>query len=69
MDCEILNCYGEVRNAHDPSSVAISNDAVTIGHIPYAISLVCSIFMHRRGIILCMVNGSRRYSADLLQGD
>ena len=68
MDGEVLNCYREVGNTHDPSAVAVRKDSVTVGHIPRAISSVCSIFIRRGGIILCMVNGSRRYSSDLPQG-
>ena len=68
MDGEILNCYREVGNTHNPSAVAVRKDAVMVGHIPRAISSVCSIFIRRGGIISCMVNGSRRYSADFLQG-
>ena len=68
MDGEVLNCYREVGNTHNPSAVAVRKDAVTVGYIPRALSSVCLIFIHRGGIILCMVNGSRRYSADLPQG-
>ena len=68
VDGEVLNCYRELGNIHDPSAVAVRKDAVTVGHIPRAISSVCSIFIRRGGIISCRVNGSRRYSADLPQG-
>ena len=38
MDGEVLNCYREVENTHDPSAVAeavaVRKDAVTVGHIP-----------------------------------
>ena len=68
VDGEVLNSYREVGNTHDPSAVVVRKDAVTVGHIPRAISSVCSIFIRRGGIISCMVNGSRRYSADLPQG-
>ena len=68
VDGEVLNCYREVGNTHDPSAVAVRKGALTVGHIPRVISSICSIFLRRGGIISCMVNGSRRYSADLLQG-
>ena len=32
MDGEVLNCYREVGNTHDPSAVAVRKDAVTVGH-------------------------------------
>ena len=55
-------------NTHNPSAVAVRKDAVTVGHVPRAISSICSIFLRRGGTISCRVNGSRRYSADLPQG-
>ena len=68
MDGEVLNCYREVGNTPNPSAVAVRKDAVTVGYIPCAISSVCLNFIRRGGIISCMMNGSRRYSADLPQG-
>ena len=68
MDGEALNCYREVGNTYDPCAVAVRKDAVTVGHVPRAISSVCLIFIRRGGIILCRVNGARRYSADLPNG-
>ena len=68
MDGEALNCYREVGNTHDPCAVAVRKDAVTVGHVPRAISSVCSIFIRRGGIILCRVNEARQYSADLPNG-
>ena len=32
------------------------------------ISTPCHLFLRKGGIILCIVNGDRRYSADLIQG-
>ena len=69
MDGELLNCCREVGNTHDPSAVVVTKDAVTIGHIPHTISSMCSIFICRGLIISRMVNGSKRYSADLLHTD
>ena len=46
----------------------IGGEIVTVGHIPKRISSLTSVFIRRGGIIKCVVNGSRRYSADLVQG-
>ena len=40
VDGEVLNCYREVGNTHDPSAVAVRKDAVTVGHVPRAISSI-----------------------------
>ena len=39
-----------------------------MGHLPISISLICSIFIRRGGTITSIVNGTRRYSADIPQG-
>ena len=66
---EQLLCECEVENSHDPMSVAVKkqiNGASTIvGHVPRRISLLCLVFIRS---ITCIVNGPRRYSADLPQG-
>ena len=67
-DGEELECCREFGNIHDPSAVAITKDSVIVGHVPRAISAVCSSFIRRGGLILCRVSGSRRYSSDLPQG-
>ena len=67
-DGEELKCCREVGNIHDPSAVAIRKDSVIVGHVPRAISAVCSSFISRGGLILCRVSGSRHYSSDLPQG-
>ena len=41
---------------------------LTIGHVPRAISPICSIFIRRGGTIKCLITGGRRYSSDLPQG-
>ena len=41
---------------------------MTVGHTPRVISTVCSVFIRRGGIIVCVVNGARQYSSDLPQG-
>ena len=55
MDGEVLNCYREVGNTHDPSAVAVRKDAVTVGHVPHAISSILYLlnFLCRGGIISC----------------
>ena len=69
IDGENLECFREVGNIHDLSAVAIrTEDGSVVGHVPRALSAVCSSFIRRGGLILCRVSGSRRYSADLPQG-
>ena len=68
VDGEVRNCYRKVGNTHDTSAVALRKDAVTIGHIPCAVSSVCLIFICGGGIISCMVNGNRQYSEGFPQG-
>ena len=69
---ESLVCEREVGNSHDPLSVAvkktISGASTIVGHVPWRISLLCSVFLRRGGSINCTVNGHRRYSEDLSQG-
>ena len=70
--CESLICEREVGNCYDTHAVAIKKniegDIKTVGHIPRKISAICSIFIRRGGSIVCLVDGSRRYSSDLPQG-
>ena len=67
-----LLCEREVVNPNDTHAVAINKDIAgdikTVGHIPRRISSISSIFIRRGGEIQCVVNGHRRYSADLPQG-
>ena len=69
---ESLICKREVGNCYDTHAVAIKKniegDIKTVGHIPRKISAICSIFIRRGGSIVCLVDGSRRYSSDLPQG-
>ena len=51
VDSEVLNCYREVGNTHDPSAVAVRKDAVIVGHIPCATYVLCLFFLHRGGIV------------------
>ena len=68
IDGENLECFREVGNIHDPAPVASREDGSVVGHLPRALSAVCSSFICRGGLMLCRVSGSRRYSADLPQG-
>ena len=69
---EELSCAREIGNPHDLTSVAIQKEiggeVVTVGHIPKRISALTSVFIRRGGSRKYVVNGSRRYSADLAQG-
>ena len=65
---EILPCQCKRGNVHDPYAVAVVERGVTVGHVPRAISSVCSLFLRRDGTIMCKVIGSRHYSIDLPQG-
>ena len=72
IDEERLTCEREVGNSHDPLSVAvkkvIDGRNTIVGHVPRRISPLCSVFIRRGGSIMCIVDGPRRYSADLPQG-
>ena len=71
-----LPCKKELHNPHDPSAVAIVKPAadpsghgrIIVGHVPRVISTLCSIFIRRGGSLVCVVTGTRQYSADLPQG-
>ena len=43
-------------------------DNVLVGHVPRNISVACSAFLRRGGIITCTITGARQYSSDLPQG-
>ena len=72
MDGTELPCEREIGNTHNSFATAIKNVTptgnVTVGHTPRVISSVCSVFIHRGGTIVCVVNEARQYSSDLLQG-
>ena len=68
IDGKNLECFREVGNIHDPSAVAIRKYGSVVGHVPRALSAVCSSFICCGGLILCRISGSRHYSADLPQG-
>ena len=65
---ETLPCEVESGNASDPYAVAVKEGSTIVGHVPRAISAVCNLFLRRGGTIVCHVNGTKRYSADLVQG-
>ena len=65
---EVLTCEREPTNEKDRYAVTVVKDGVIVGHLPKRISRVCSLFLLRRGSILCTVVGGRRYSSDLVQG-
>ena len=43
---QVLPCQQEHGNVHDPYAVAVVNEGVTVGHVPRAISSVCSSFLY-----------------------
>ena len=67
---EDLLCEQEVGNPYDTHTVvvkkAIDGNLTVVGHVPQTISSICSIFLRRGGTINCSVDGSRRYSSDIL---
>ena len=65
---EHLTCRRETTNESDRYAVAVLKDGNVKGHLPRKVSRICSLFLRRGGIISCEVTGTRRYSADLLQG-
>ena len=58
---QILPCQRERGNVHNPYAVAVVERGVTVGHVPHAISSVCSLFLGKNGTIMCEVIGSRHY--------
>ena len=65
---EQLVCIREPLNSIDRFAVAVKKDDSVVGHLPKKISKICLLFLRRRGSIRCRVTGSRRSSADLMQG-
>ena len=65
---EELHCELDLTNSVDTSAVAVIKDGQTVGHVPRKISIVCSTFIRRGGVISCQVTGARHYSEDLPQG-
>jgi len=60
-----LPCRQESFNPHDSSAVALIKDDVAVSHMPRNISVACSAFLRRGGVITCTVT---QYSNDLPQG-
>ena len=58
VDGAELPCEREIGNVRDPFAVAIKKATptgnVTVGHTPRVVSPVCSVFIRRGGIIVCV---------------
>ena len=65
---EVLECQLEPTNVEDRYAVGVVKDETIVRHLPKRIARVCSLFLRRGGTIMCTVQGSRRYSSDLVQG-
>ena len=65
---EVLECIREPGNTSDMHAVTVKKGELTVGHVPRFISLICSIFIQRGGVIKCRITGERQHSADLPQG-
>lgn len=65
---EQLVCKRELGNSKDRYAVAVLKNDDIVGHLPVKISKICSIFLARRGSIVCVVSQPRRYSSDIPQG-
>ena len=65
---EELQYKMEHGNVHDTDICHFSNrEDIVVGHLPRNISMPCHLFLCKGGIISCVVNGARQYSADLIQ--
>ena len=60
---QTLPCQREAGNPHDPYAISVTEGGTIVGHVPRAISAVCSLFLRRNGTILCEVTGTRRKSS------
>ena len=49
--------------------MAVVHDRIVFGHMPQAISVVCSFIIRTGGVISSEVTGARQYSVDLPQVD
>ena len=47
-----------------PHAVAITKENIIFGHVPRAISPICSIFIRRGGTRKSLITGGRQYSSD-----
>ena len=64
---EQLQCQEKYGNPQDIYAISVICNDQTVGHLPHNISTPCHIFLHSGGTIVSVVNGARRYSADLEQ--
>ena len=58
----------ENQQMGDRYAVALTKNGTVIGHLPWKVSCVCSLFLRRGRNSDCVVTGTQRYSADLPQG-
>ena len=68
---EVLHYEREIRNAFDPQAVAVKTSEEIVGHVQYQERFQLFIqvsYIHHGGSITCIINGHRRYSADLEKG-
>ena len=63
-----LTYIRERGNRNDVFAVAVQSDGNIVGHIPRQISCICMLFIHRGGVLNCLITNSRWYSRDLPQG-
>jgi len=61
-------CAKEEENSQDHYAVAVFKHNTIVGHLPRAISTVCSLFIRHGGSIRHEITDSRHYSRDLPQG-
>ena len=48
---EEVECVREPLNENDRYAVVVIKDDIVIGHLPRNISRVCSLFLHRGGVL------------------
>ena len=56
------------RETGNSNELYVLKDSTIVGNLPWKISWICLVRMKRGGTIACLVNGRRKYSADLPQG-
>ena len=66
---ERLQCQEEYGNPHDMYAISVIRNDIIVGHLPRNIFTPCHMFLGSGGTIVSVVNGTRRYSADLEQGE
>ena len=60
-DRELLSYERQPRNQHDSSIVAVKKGSIVVGHVLRVVSTICSIFIWRECIIVCL-NTLQTYS-------